>query len=85
MSLAEYGVEFLCGLCSGWAQVLTMQPFEIIKVRLANQSLFNPIYRGMVDCFRRILVEEGFKGFYKGTLSPLLGTGAQVALQFGTN
>lgn len=70
---------------SGWAQVLTMQPFEIIKVRLANQSLLNPIYKGIGDCFQKIYTQEGLKGFYKGTLSPLLGIGAQVSLQFGTN
>ena len=70
---------------SGWAQVLTMQPFEIIKVRLANQSLLNPVYKGITDCFRRIYTEEGVTAFYRGTLSPLLGIGAQVALQFGTN
>lgn len=70
---------------SGWAQVLTMQPFEIIKVRLANQSLINPIYQGIGDCFQKIYYEEGLLAFYKGTQSPLLGIGAQVALQFGTN
>lgn len=83
--MSEHGIEFFCGCMSGWAQVITMQPFEIIKVRLANQSLLNPIYRGIGDCFRRIYTEQGVSAFYKGTLSPLLGIGAQVALQFGTN
>ena len=58
---------FVCGTISGWAQVFVMQPFEIIKVRLVNQSLFNPEYKGIVDCFKRILKEEGVKSFYKGT------------------
>lgn len=57
---------FVCGTISGWAQVFVMQPFEIIKVRLVNQSLFNPEYKGIVDCFKRILKEEGVKSFYKG-------------------
>ena len=81
----EHGIEFFCGCMSGWAQVITMQPFEIIKVRLANQSLRNPVYNGITDCFRQIYYREGVSAFYKGTLSPLLGIGAQVALQFGTN
>jgi solute carrier family 25 carnitine/acylcarnitine transporter 20/29 len=83
--MSEYGIEFVCGCMSGWAQVLTMQPFEIIKVRLANQSLLNPVYKGISDCFRQIYHQEGVSAFYRGTLSPLLGIGAQVALQFGTN
>lgn len=57
---------FVCGTISGWAQVFVMQPFEIIKVRLVNQSLFNPEYKGIVDCFKRILKEEGVRSFYKG-------------------
>lgn len=83
---------FVCGTISGWAQVFVMQPFEIIKVRLVNQSLFNPEYKGIVDCFKRILKEEGVKSFYKGkilfisgTLSPLLGYGIQGSLAFGSN
>lgn len=57
---------FVCGTISGWAQVFVMQPFEIIKVRLVNQSLFNPEYNGIIHCFQRILKEEGFRSFYKG-------------------
>lgn len=43
-----------------------MQPFEIMKVRLANQSLKNPIYNGIIDCMKKIYLHEGFLGFYKG-------------------
>lgn len=57
---------FVCGTISGWAQVFVMQPFEIIKVRLVNQSLLNPEYKGIIDCFKRILREEGVHTFYKG-------------------
>lgn len=46
-----------------------MQPFEIVKVRLINQSLRNPEYHGIVDCFRKIHKEEGAGAFYKGKLS----------------
>jgi solute carrier family 25 carnitine/acylcarnitine transporter 20/29 len=81
----SYTTEFICGCLSGWSQVLTMQPFEIIKVRLVNQSLHHPLYDGMLDCFSKIYQEEGIKGFYKGTLTPLIGNGGQVAMQFGTN
>jgi hypothetical protein len=58
---------FVCGGISGWAQVFVMQPFEIIKVRLVNQSLLNPEYLGILHCFKRILKEEGLRSFYKGS------------------
>ena len=57
---------FVCGTVAGWMQVFVMQPFEIIKVRLVNQSLLKPEYFGIIDCFKRILKEEGVKTFYRG-------------------
>jgi hypothetical protein len=57
---------FVCGTVSGWAQVVVMQPFEIIKVRLVNQSLLNPQYKGIMDCFHQIRKNEGVRSFYKG-------------------
>jgi hypothetical protein len=46
--------DIVCGATSGLTQVLVMQPFEIVKVRLMNQSLKNPDYRGTFDCFKKI-------------------------------
>ena len=57
---------FVCGAVAGSAQVFVMQPFEIIKVRLVNQSLKNPQYQGIRHCFTKILKEEGLRTFYKG-------------------
>jgi hypothetical protein len=37
----------------------------------------------MVDCAGRLLRNEGPLAFYKGTLTPLLGIGACVSIQFG--
>jgi solute carrier family 25 carnitine/acylcarnitine transporter 20/29 len=62
-----------------------MQPFEVIKIRLANQSLATPEYHGIVDCFKKIKIKEGLHAFYRGTFSPLIGVGPQVALQFASN
>jgi hypothetical protein len=60
--------DFFAGLCSGWAQVIIMQPFDIIKIRLQTQNLANPRYHGIVDCFKKIVSEEGPLALYKGTL-----------------
>jgi hypothetical protein len=30
--------------------------------------------------FQQIVKKEGFKGFYKGTLSPLMGVGASTSI-----
>ena len=59
------------------------QPFDIVKVRLQTQTSAH--YSGAGDCFMKIFRSEGPMAFYKGTLSPLLGVGAAVSIQFGVN
>lgn len=54
MSLVDIGKDFICGCVCGWVQVCVMQPFEIVKVRLINQSFVNPEYKGIFDCFKKI-------------------------------
>jgi hypothetical protein len=61
--------DFFAGLCSGWAQVIIMQPFDIIKIRLQTQNLENPRYHGILDCLKKIVSEEGPLALYKGTLT----------------
>jgi len=54
MTLTDVIKDFFCGCVSGWTQVVVMQPFEIVKVRLINQSSAAPEYSGIVDCFTKI-------------------------------
>ncbi|XP_049851924.1 uncharacterized protein LOC126328065 [Schistocerca gregaria] len=72
--------HFLAGTVAGWAQVLVGQPFDTVKVRLQTAS--EAKYSGSMDCVKKILVNEGIRGFYKGTTVPLIGIGACVSVQF---
>ncbi|RKO97680.1 hypothetical protein CXG81DRAFT_15843 [Caulochytrium protostelioides] len=74
--------ELAAGSFGGIVQVLSGQPFDTVKVRLQTQSRTNPTYSGALDCVKKTIQHEGFKGFYKGTLTPLLGVGACVSIQF---
>ena len=68
--------DFASGLLGGVAQVLAGHPLDTVKVRLQTQTVVAgvaPEYRGMVDCFRKTVAEEGFRGLYKGAASPLTG------------
>ena len=58
--------DIAAGFISGWFQVLIMQPFEIVKIRLQTQTPANPYYNGMIDCFKKIAKDEGLSAFYKG-------------------
>lgn len=73
--------DLTAGTAGGIAQVLVGQPFDIVKVRM--QTSAKGTYRGMLDCAGGILKNEGPLAFYKGTLSPLLGIGLCVSIQFG--
>jgi len=77
--------DFCCGTFAGWLQVIVGQPLDIVKVRIQAQSPINPIYKGSLDCMKKIYKNEGLLAFYKGTLSPLIGVGACVSIQFGVN
>jgi len=61
--------------------VLVGQPFDIVKVRM--QTAPKGTYNGMLHCAGGILKNEGPLAFYKGTLTPLLGIGVCVSIQFG--
>ena len=71
------------GTVGGIAQVLVGQPFDTVKVRL--QSAPEGTYTGALDVVKKLLANEGPKGFYKGTLTPLIGVGACVSVQFSVN
>ncbi|KAL2223287.1 mitochondrial carrier domain-containing protein [Thermoascus aurantiacus ATCC 26904] len=71
--------DLTAGAAGGIAQVLLGQPFDIVKVRLQTTSQYSNAF----DCAAKILKNEGLLAFYKGTLTPLIGIGACVSVQFG--
>ncbi|KAF2444224.1 mitochondrial carrier [Karstenula rhodostoma CBS 690.94] len=71
--------DLFAGAVGGVAQVLIGQPFDIVKVRLQTTSQ----YSGALDAATKIYKNEGALAFYKGTLTPLIGIGACVSVQFG--
>ncbi|KZT10916.1 mitochondrial carrier [Laetiporus sulphureus 93-53] len=74
-------IDLTAGTAGGIAQVLVGQPFDIVKVRMQTAS--KGTYSGMLHCAGGILKNEGPLAFYKGTLTPLLGIGLCVSIQFG--
>ncbi|KAI9136280.1 mitochondrial carrier [Paraphysoderma sedebokerense] len=78
--------EIVAGSFGGICQVLSGQPFDTIKVRIQTQPTpppgQPPLYNGVVDCVKKTYQNDGFRGFYKGTLTPLLGVGLCVSIQF---
>ncbi|GAA5814796.1 hypothetical protein MFLAVUS_008298 [Mucor flavus] len=73
--MSQAAKDCLSGTFGGIVQVLSGQ-------RLQTQSTTNPLYTGMMDCVKKTHAKEGFGGFYKGTMTPLVGIGACVSIQF---
>lgn len=73
--------DLLAGTAGGIAQVLVGQPFDTTKVRLQT----SPTRITAKEVIRNLLKNEGPLAFYKGTLTPLVGVGACVSIQFGVN
>ena len=78
--MGDLGIkEFIGGTVGGVAQVLSGQPFDIIKVRQATST--TPI--SAVSAFFSMLKHEGILAFWRGSTAPILGVGACVSIQFG--
>mmetsp|Transcript_167377 Transcript_167377/g.406843 ORF Transcript_167377/g.406843 Transcript_167377/m.406843 type:complete len:309 (-) Transcript_167377:19-945(-) len=78
---AQAAKDVVAGTVGGIFQVLSAMPFDTVKVRMQVDTVGR--YKGTLDCVRQTAAQEGFSAFYKGTLSPLVGVGACVAIQFG--
>ncbi|KAL2144930.1 hypothetical protein VTI28DRAFT_8274 [Corynascus sepedonium] len=78
-SAAQTAKDLFSGAAGGIAQVLIGQPFDIVKVRLQTSQAYPSALAAATSIYRH----EGALAFYKGTLTPLLGIGACVSIQFG--
>ncbi|KAK4242930.1 carrier protein YMC1, mitochondrial [Achaetomium macrosporum] len=76
---AQTAKDLFSGAAGGIAQVLIGQPFDIVKVRLQTSTAYPSAFSAATSIWRH----EGPLAFYKGTLTPLLGIGACVSIQFG--
>lgn len=81
----------LAGLAGGIASTAALHPTDLIKVRLQVQhvgfgdtGVANPQqrYKGIVHAAKLIFKEEGVRGFYKGVVPGMTGSGLSWGLYF---
>lgn len=56
----------VAGGAGGAAFWVSVYPFDVIKTKLQTQNPFNPEYSGVVDCARKVLAAEGWRGLWVG-------------------
>ncbi|KAF7493938.1 Mitochondrial carnitine/acylcarnitine carrier protein [Sarcoptes scabiei] len=80
--------NFFAGGFGGICLVTAGHPLDTVKVRLQTMSSIvlehqkTPQYSGTFDCVRKILTDEGPRGFFKGMATPLVGITPLYSIAF---
>ncbi|KAK5112825.1 hypothetical protein LTR85_011159 [Meristemomyces frigidus] len=81
--------QFAAGAVAGVSEILVMYPLDVVKTRVQIQGRV-PVpgqdhYTSMVDCFRKIVANEGFSRLYRGITAPILMEAPKRATKFAAN
>ncbi|KAF4989336.1 hypothetical protein FGRMN_9178 [Fusarium graminum] len=79
--------QFAAGAIAGVSEILVMYPLDVVKTRVQLQTGTgaNAEYNGMLDCFRKIIKQEGFSRLYRGISAPILMEAPKRATKFAAN
>lgn len=72
--LAEGAYSFTLGSIAGAVGATAVYPIDLVKTRMQNQRskvVGELLYKNSLDCFKKVLKNEGFTGLYRG-LGPQL-------------
>lgn len=74
-------MNFILGAVAAIGSVTVMIPMDTIKTRLVIQTNSKGAYKGVTDCFVRILKEEGVGSLYRSLPPRLIGVVPMIAIQ----
>ncbi|KAK9363028.1 mitochondrial carrier domain-containing protein [Lipomyces starkeyi] len=80
--------QFLSGAIAGVSEILVMYPLDVVKTRVQLQvgkGSDGEAYNGMLDCFQKIVKNEGFGRLYRGISAPILMEAPKRATKFAAN
>lgn len=78
----------MAGAVAGVSEILTMYPLDVVKTRIQLQSLpkgHPDTYVNMLDCFVKIIRQEGVSRLYRGISAPILMEAPKRAVKFSAN
>lgn len=80
-------INFTMGGVAASISKTSFAPIERIKLLLQTQALFpsHKSYKGITDCFIKIIKEEGFLSLWRGNLSNIVRYFPNQALNFALN
>jgi len=80
-TISKFGKSFASGFISSAVGKYVSHPLDTIKMRIQISGTKQPLNYH----FTNIITNEGFGGFFKGAVSPVLGTAPIMATLFASN
>lgn len=80
--------QFAAGAVAGVSEILVMYPLDVVKTRVQLQTgkgVGDDAYNGMVDCFSKIIKNEGASRLYRGISAPIMMEAPKRATKFAAN
>ncbi|KAL0262623.1 mitochondrial aspartate-glutamate transporter agc1 [Diplodia seriata] len=80
--------HFALGSLAGAFGAFMVYPIDLVKTRMQNQRsqrVGERLYNNSIDCFRKIIKNEGFRGLYAGVLPQLVGVAPEKAIKLTVN
>lgn len=84
----ESGFNFVLGSMAGAFGAFMVYPIDLVKTRMQNQRSSNvgqQLYKNSIDCFKKVVRNEGALGLYSGVLPQLIGVAPEKAIKLTVN
>jgi solute carrier family 25 aspartate/glutamate transporter 12/13 len=80
--------HFGLGSVAGAFGAFMVYPIDLVKTRMQNQrssGAGHVLYKNSLDCAKKVIKNEGFKGLYSGVLPQLVGVAPEKAIKLTVN
>ena len=87
-SVLESAHHFGLGSIAGAFGAFMVYPIDLVKTRMQNQrstGVGQQLYTNSLDCAKKVIRNEGFKGLYSGVLPQLVGVAPEKAIKLTVN
>lgn len=86
--VGESVYHFALGSMAGAFGAFMVYPIDLVKTRMQNQRsqrVGERLYVNSIDCAKKVIRNEGFRGLYSGVLPQLVGVAPEKAIKLTVN
>ena len=87
-NVLESAHHFGLGSIAGAFGAFVVYPIDLVKTRMQNQRTQRVgalLYKNSLECARKVIKNEGFRGLYSGVLPQLIGVAPEKAIKLTVN